>query len=963
MIAKEVAKTKLLICSLQEVRYRNNGHKVVTLDTGESYAFLWCGRKKRRDAGVGVLIKLCKSITFEDPDFSDPRLMALNIEINGFKIRLVNCYAPTNCDGTDHQKDLFYRMLRKASKKQYKHQKLIVNGDFNATTSVSLKQCYFDGKKVIEDDLCNDNGFRLKSFCKEFQLCISQTYFDQPLENRYTWYSGDQKTKKVIDYVLIEPYAQNYVNKCFVSTDSDFESDHRMIVTNLSTPMTKRARWKQKKKQCLARPDIKSLNNIEISKTFVTKVTDDLVTSHDMETTSSKIINCLKKVADETLPKKGKTSRENEVWKNDKSLNSLLNERKSVKKDSHNFKTLTRQIKKRVRQLRNDKFAKEAAEINELVSYRKVEELYRSFKSDNSSFSDAKTKKKCDLNKLKDYFKHHFTSEPINHDPIELEEVPEFIAKLQATTIQIDTGAPSKNEIVNTIKKMKNGKSASDVPIELIKHSLESQEFVDEITKLYKTIWTTKAIPTEWGHSKLVTLWKGPGKGKANDPKTYRGIQIGSSLCKILITIIIGRLKDWYEQQLLDQQQGFRSARGTTDGIFIAKSIQQITDKMKKLTPILFVDLTAAFDHVERKWLFKTLEKRFKDNDNNNVIEILKAIYSYTTTALMETPDDKFELNVGVRQGGPESPMLYNLFMDFIMRIFIDECKKSGVKFLKLKFDIPESGSHSGKRTIGDFYLDWCGYADDLLLVFEDIKSLRRGIELLDEVFKRYRLKINISKTKTMVLNHQYLSKDYPSSISSLRGIDLGNVKSYPYLGCEIKFDEPNTGDTELNLRTDAAECKFYSLSRNMMNMKIRLRTRIQMLNSLVRSTIAYSCQTWNITKAQMNRLNSQYSAFVRKMTKGGYKRKPDSWRFIYTNAKLLSMAQTSDLASYVRRQQRNYLGHIVRKDNSSIVKRLMFNSDPSKRPGRQLTLNSSVLASERCTPDELYTKAMNRDF
>ena len=297
------------------------------------------------------------------------------------------------------------------------------------------------------------------------------------------------------------------------------------------------------------------------------------------------------------------------------------------------------------------------------------------------------------------------------------------------------------------------------------------------------------------------------------------------------------------------------------------------------------------------------------------------------------------------------------------MRIFIDECKKSGVKFLKLKFDIPESGSHSGKRTIGDFYLDWCGYADDLLLVFEDIKSLRRGIELLDEVFKRYRLKINISKTKTMVLNHQYLSKDYPSSISSLRGIDLGNVKPYRYLSCEIRFNESNTGDTELNLRTDAAECKFYSLSRNMMNMKIRLRTRIQMLNSLVRSTIAYFCQTWNITKAQMNCLNSQYLAFLRKMTKGGHKQKPDSWRFIYTNAKLLSMAQTSDLASYVRRQQRNYLGHIVRKDNSSIVKRLMFNSDPSKRPGRQLTLNSSLLASERCTPDELYTKAMNREF
>ena len=125
-----------------------NGKKVISLDTGESYVFVWSGHKKRRDAGVGILIKICDDISFEEPDFSNPRLMALNIQVNGFRIRLVNAYAPTNCDGSDTQKDIFYRMLRKACKKQYQHQKLIVNGDFNATTSVSLKQCYFDGKKL-----------------------------------------------------------------------------------------------------------------------------------------------------------------------------------------------------------------------------------------------------------------------------------------------------------------------------------------------------------------------------------------------------------------------------------------------------------------------------------------------------------------------------------------------------------------------------------------------------------------------------------------------------------------------------------------------------------------------------------------------------------------------------------------------------------------------------------------------
>ena len=48
----------------------------------------------------------------------------------------------------------------------------------------------------------------------------------------------------------------------------------------------------------------------------------------------------------------------------------------------------------------------------------------------------------------------------------------------------------------------------------------------------------------------------------------------------------------------MDQQQGFRSGRGTSDGIYITKRIQQITDSIKKPVFVLFVDLSSAFDHV-----------------------------------------------------------------------------------------------------------------------------------------------------------------------------------------------------------------------------------------------------------------------------------------------------------------------------------------------------------------------------
>ena len=113
--------------------------------------------------------------------------------------------------------------------------------------------------------------------------------------------------------------------------------------------------------------------------------------------------------------------------------------------------------------------------------------------------------------------------------------------------------------------------------------------------------------------------------------------------------IIIKRIEAWYDMQLLDQQQGFRTTRGTNDGIYVAKAVQQITNKMKKPAYAIFVDLSAAFDHVERRWLFQTIQSRFPNEFNHKILELLESLYSNTTTALAETPEDTFSLTVEVR--------------------------------------------------------------------------------------------------------------------------------------------------------------------------------------------------------------------------------------------------------------------------------------------------------------------------
>ena len=115
-------------------------------------------------------------------------------------------------------------------------------------------------------------------------------------------------------------------------------------------------------------------------------------------------------------------------------------------------------------------------------------------------------------------------------------------------------------------------------------------------------IYLSQTIPNSWTLSKLVALWKGAFKGSPSDPKTNRALQVGSVLCKILVITIINRIKSLYDKTLMDQQQGFCSGRGTPDGIYITKRIQQITDSIKKPVFVLFVDLSSAFDHVIREY-------------------------------------------------------------------------------------------------------------------------------------------------------------------------------------------------------------------------------------------------------------------------------------------------------------------------------------------------------------------------
>jgi len=134
------------------------------------------------------------------------------------------------------------------------------------------------------------------------------------------------------------------------------------------------------------------------------------------------------------------------------------------------------------------------------------------------------------------------------------------------------------------------------------------------------------------------------------------------------------------------------------------------------------------------------------------------------------------------------------------------------------------------------------------------------------------------------------------------------------------------------------ANSKFASMSNLLQNSSIHLATRIKFLNSFVRSRLTYSSQNWNLTKAQFERLDVTYRKLIRRMVKGGFKRCDASegdFRYKIDNAKLHAICHTSDVSNFVRQQQKNYAGHVIRMPVERCAKQLMFNDDKYRKVGR----------------------------
>nr|VZI19312.1 unnamed protein product [Spirometra erinaceieuropaei] len=163
-------------------------------------------------------------------------------------------------------------------------------------------------------------------------------------------------------------------------------------------------------------------------------------------------------------------------------------------------------------------------------------------------------------------------------------------------------------------------------------------------------------------------------KGNRQVCDNHRGISLLNIAGKIFARILLNRLTNHLEQGLLPESQcGFRRHRGTTDMIFAARQLQEKCQEMRTHLYSTFVDLTKAFDTVNREGLWKIMQKF---GCPEQFIQMVRQLHNGMMARVTDNGavSETFAVTNGVKQGCVLAPTLFSLmFSAMLMDAYRDE--------------------------------------------------------------------------------------------------------------------------------------------------------------------------------------------------------------------------------------------------------------------------------------------------
>jgi hypothetical protein len=298
---------------------------------------------------------------------------------------------------------------------------------------------------------------------------------------------------------------------------------------------------------------------------------------------------------------------------------------------------------------------------------------------------------------------------------------------------------------------------------------------------------------------------------------------------KLFTRVINNRLNKWAEKYhvYIESQAGFRSHMGTIDNVFILHGlINHILNQNKKIYAC-FVDFTKAFDLLVREniWL-----KLIHIGVRGKILTVLRSMYQNVKSRVKtqnNTLSESFLCSLGVRQGDCLSPFLFSIYVNDIEDTLLREGFKGiNTGFLKLFLLL---------------------YADDIVIIAESLDDLQKGMDILKDYCERWKLTVNINKTKVMIFRK---GGRLPRNIRVMyNGSEIEIVNKFTYLG--IVFSCGGSFEHTYDALSGQALKAIFKMKQYLQKFTyIDIKHKIELFDKLIKPILCYGCEIWGMNKA-----------------------------------------------------------------------------------------------------------------
>lgn len=888
-VVQEMKRLQIDILGVSEHRWPDSGRC-----NWEDAKMYYSGPNKQGKNGVAIIVRNSFKGVVENVVAYSERVMLVQFTGLTQKLNIVQVYAPT-ADKSDEEIEDFYNQLQMVNRSLKKHHINIIMGDLNAKVGC-IKVPGVTGSFGLGDR--NERGERLIQFCRENNYVIKNTFYMMKPRRLYTWKSpqdGTYRTQVVrnqIDYLLINKRFQNSVTRTAAYPGADVGSDHNPIVANC------RIKFKTIKKRSISNKklDTDKLKDPTILANLRKECEDILkpeaVAEGSIEDAWCSLKSCAAEAAEKVL---GRAKRPKcKQWMTDEIL-GLMEDRRLAKlnREFPRYRELRATIRRKVKEAKLQWVTEQCEEAEELLQLHDTFNFHKKIKSVTGTYrkqrltalrnKDAELILEKDdvLREWKDYAKKLFQD---NREDV-VEEVRDL------------TGAPIlESEVEYALKCMKNRKApgADELPAEVIKCVN-----IKSLTILFNRIYNSGQIPKDWLISTFVPI---PKKPNAKTCADFRLIALMSHALKIFLKVIHGRIYKKCEAISGDTQFGFRKGLGTREALFAMKILLQQCYDHQQDVHVCFIDYEKAFDTIRHEPLMKILKEADLDSKD---IQIIRELYWQQVAEVKLGEDQKteiFEISKGVRQGCILSPILFNMYLEKIFSLALED-EEIGIRV-------------NGTRVSN------LRYADDSAIITENMGDMQRIIDKIDQIGREFGVRINVGKTKLMTVK----KNQTPENDLVINQTIVEKVTSFKYLGSTIntKLD----CDEEIKIRCGMARATFQKLNKILLHRSFPLDLRIRVVKCYVWPVLLYGSETWSMKTKSMNRLEAVEMWTLRRMLR-------IPWTDRVTNAEVLERAEVDrELLNIVKKRKAEYLGHFLRGEKYELL-RLILNGRIDGKRGR----------------------------